>query len=227
MGELFDAYESALRDKKRRGFIAISGAGKAGGGYYEAVKISGAGRIEGDVDALKVNVAGSASFHGSLAAREAKFAGATKVYGFLKSGRVQSAGTLKVEGCIEADEIELAGALSAGCLKFKKANIQGALKIVGGITGSNLTLKLSDDSRVGDILVDILEVRRGKDYDVVRRVKALFNKGLPVLEASKIEAGEAIFKDVIVKSPVRARRIILRGKAEVVGEAHGEVLKEK
>ncbi|MGB9786745.1 MAG: hypothetical protein ACP5II_03590 [Infirmifilum sp.] len=227
MSELFDSYESALSGKKRRGSLSISGAGKANGGYYQEIKISGAGKVEGDVESERVSVAGSAVFSGNVVAVEAKLAGAVKVLGSLKAKRVSSAGALKVMGCLEAEEALLTGGISIGCLTFTFARIEGGIRILGKTEGEHLVLNLSDESKVGEVSVKKLEVKTAEKYGVVKLLKLLSGGDVPVLEASKIDAEEVTIYNVTVKAPVRARRIILRGKARIEGEVQGEVIQEK
>lgn len=227
MSEIFDAYESALKDKGRGRSISISGAGMAGGGYYEKVSINGSGKIEGDVEAKEVRVAGSAFFKGSLTADNVKAAGAIKVYGTLRARKASFAGAIKVNGCLDSEELSVAGAVSAGCLKSAKARIEGGIRVSGEVTGDIIEFKILDDSVMGEVKVRKLEVLRARSYNFSELLKSLLGKMNPTLEARKIEAEEVVFSDVTVRAPVYAKRIILVGKTKIEGEIQGELIRKK
>ena len=91
--------------------VKIAGAGTIQGGEYDEVKISGSGRIVGDVTCNEFKGAGSITIEKSLTAKEFKCSGAVKIEGKLKvkEGKISGAG--KILGDVEAEELEIHGSL--------------------------------------------------------------------------------------------------------------------
>lgn len=135
----------------KRGDMTIAGVGKATGGLYERVTISGAGRVEGDVEAESLDisgagkVAGAVKAHrvllsgackitGAVTAQEFHASGAWKVGGDLQGGRVGAAGAGKIEGAVRAQELSCSGTVSivqgvhAQCVK-----LSGVFKVGGDV----------------------------------------------------------------------------------------------
>ncbi len=140
----------------KRGNLAIAGAGKATGGIYERVKISGAGRVEGDVEAESVEISGAGKIVGRVKSNRVKLAGACKIIGAVTaqeldaagawklSGDVQSeifkaAGAGKVEGSLHAQEFSNAGTIKiAKNLKAQRAKFSGVFAAEGDVEASEL-----------------------------------------------------------------------------------------
>jgi len=227
MSDLLDLYEAELRSKKGGKRLRMRGAGVASGGYYREVTISGAGRVEGDIEADTVKASGSAAFNGGIAAREVKFAGAVKVRGNVKSVLFHAAGAVRVEGRIDAEEVKVAGALKALGVAGKRVRINGSFNVQDDITGDEVSLRLSDDSRARVIKAGLVEVKGG-----ARRELSLLNllrlrKTKRVLEVSEINAHEVTLEDVVVRGVINAKIVRMRDKASVEGSVLGEVVKEE
>ncbi len=140
----------------KRGNLAIAGAGKATGGIYERVTISGAGRVEGDVEAEsveissagkiigkvkanKVGLAGACKIVGAVTAQEFDAAGAWKVGGDVQSDLFKAAGAGKVEGSLHAQEFSNAGTIKiAKNLRAQRAKFSGVFAAGGDVEASEL-----------------------------------------------------------------------------------------
>lgn len=140
----------------KRGNLSIAGAGKATGGLYERVTISGTGRIDGDVEAdfveisgagkivgkvkaNRVSLAGMCKIVGAVTAQKFDAAGAWKVSGDVQSERFQASGAGKVEGSVHAQEFSNAGATKiTKNLRAQRAKFSGVLTAGGDVEASEL-----------------------------------------------------------------------------------------
>ena len=71
-------------DKEKKGDIKISGSGSAGGGFYDEVKISGSGKITGDLDCNLLKISGSGKIDGNIKAKDIYTSGSFKSIGNVK-----------------------------------------------------------------------------------------------------------------------------------------------
>ncbi len=138
----------------KRGSLSIAGAGKASGGLYERVTISGAGRVDGDVEAEsveisgagkiigkvkanRVSVAGACRIIGAVTAQKCDAAGAWKIGGDVQSEQFKAAGAGKVEGSVHAQEFSSAGVTKiAKNLRAQRAKFSGVLTADGDVEAS-------------------------------------------------------------------------------------------
>jgi cytoskeletal protein CcmA (bactofilin family) len=228
MSELFDRYYEALRKPKVAGGAArISGAGRLAGGRYESVVISGAGSVEGDLEAGEVKCAGATSFRGSVTAVRVSLAGATKVEGNLRAELVKVSGSLRVEGRLEGGEVRVAGALKASSVKGKLVELAGAFSVREGVEGEVVELRLSDDSRAAYVKGVEVAVERARGVVGRGGLFSLLLRGrrTPVFKVNAIEADHVLVDDVAVEGAVKAKRVELRGRGEVRGPVEGEVVR--
>ncbi|GBC75955.1 hypothetical protein HRbin07_00147 [bacterium HR07] len=163
----------------KRGSLSIAGAGKATGGIYERVTISGAGRVEGDVEAdsveisgagkivgkvkaNRVELAGACKVVGAVIAQEFEAAGAWKVGGDVQSERFKAAGAGSVEGSVQAQEFSNAGTVKvAKNLRAQRVKFSGVLKAGGDVEASQL--RGSGAFRIEGLLAaDQLELELGE-----------------------------------------------------------------
>ncbi len=140
----------------KRSSLSIAGAGKASGGLYERVTISGAGRVEGDVEADSVEISGAGKIVGKVKANRVSLAGACKIVGAVTAQRFDAAGAWKisddvqseqfkasgagkVEGSVHAQEFSSAGAAKiAKNLRAQRAKFGGVLAAGGDVEASEL-----------------------------------------------------------------------------------------
>ncbi|MFN4218492.1 MAG: polymer-forming cytoskeletal protein [Candidatus Bipolaricaulia bacterium] len=163
----------------KRGSLSIAGAGKATGGLYERVTISGAGRVEGDVEAdsveisgagkivgkvkaSRVSLAGACKIAGAVTAQKFDAAGAWKVSGDVQSGQFKAAGAGSIEGSVQAQEFSNAGTVKiAKNLRAQRAKFSGVLKAGGDVEASEL--RGSGAFRIDGLLAaDQLELELGE-----------------------------------------------------------------
>lgn len=138
----------------KRGSLSIAGAGKATGGIYERVTISGAGRIDGDVEADSVEISGAGKIVGKVKANRVSLAGACKIASAVTAQAFDAAGAWKVGGDVHSERLSGAGAgrvegsvrtqefSSAGVVKIERnlhaqhAKFSGVLKAAGDVEAS-------------------------------------------------------------------------------------------
>lgn len=156
LGEGALAKEDIVNQSTKRGSLSIAGAGKATGGLYERVTISGAGRVEGDVEADSVEISGAGKIVGNVKANTVSLAGACKIVGAVTAQRFDAAGAWKVSGDVQSEIFTVAGAgkvegsahtqefSSAGATKITKnlraqrAKFGGVLTAGGDVEASEL-----------------------------------------------------------------------------------------
>ncbi|AJA49662.1 hypothetical protein CPAST_c36060 [Clostridium pasteurianum DSM 525 = ATCC 6013] len=121
--------------------LKISGAGSAGGGIYDEVKISGSGNINGDLECNTLKCSGSADIEGNVAAKNIKFSGSAKIRGNIKAETMDVSGSVKVNGNMDTDEIKVSGGSQIiGDVKTKKIKISGTSSIDGNLHGEEIDI---------------------------------------------------------------------------------------
>ncbi len=114
----------------KRGSLSIAGAGKATGGLYERVTISGAGRVEGDVEAESVEISGAGKIVGKVKASRVELAGACKIVGAVTAQEFDAAGAWKVGGDVQSEQFKAAGAGKVeGSVHAQEFSNAGTIKI--------------------------------------------------------------------------------------------------
>ena len=153
----------------------ISGSGKiAAGEYNEIIKVSGSGRLDGNVRCQALHCSGSVKGTANVVCiEEVKVSGACKIENSISAQNVYVSGALKVGGDVNADkEIRLSGGISCGgslkCESFKcsggldvgseieaeEIRISGSIKCRGLMNAEKIEISLEDSntaSRVGSI----------------------------------------------------------------------------
>jgi cytoskeletal protein CcmA (bactofilin family) len=114
----------------KKGNLSIAGAGKATGGIYERVTISGAGRVEGDVEAESVKIPGAGKILGRVKANRVELAGACKIVGAVTAQEFDAAGAWKLGGDVQSEIFKAAGAGKVeGSLHAQEFSNAGTIKI--------------------------------------------------------------------------------------------------
>lgn len=122
--------------------IRISGSGTVGSGEYNEVKISGSGRICGDVKCERFAVSGSAHSAGVIeCSGELSVSGSLKTDGGVKADRARISGSTAIGGDLCANTLKIAGsaAVSGNCT-VTEASISGSIKVGGGLSAEKLVL---------------------------------------------------------------------------------------
>jgi cytoskeletal protein CcmA (bactofilin family) len=181
---------------EERADLRISGAGSAGGGTFNEVRISGAGKISGDIDCNLLNSSGASEIKGNVKAMTVKTNGASQIRGnLIASEDVEINGGSNVDGNVEAKNIKIhGGAEIRGNLQAANVDIMGGIKIKGDCEAENFKSQggftigglLNADSiyiniggacRAKEIGGEKIEVRRSDKavYLFQKMIKDIFN----------------------------------------------------
>lgn len=175
--------------------LRISGAGSAGGGTFNEVKISGAGKVSGDIDCNVLNTSGASEIDGNVKAVSVKINGAFQVRGNLIAKELNINGGSTINGNIEAEKIKIHGGSEiGGYLHSGEVEIKGGIKIkddceaedfkshggftIGGLLNAgSIYINIGGDCRVKEIGGEKIEVRRSDKavYIFQKMIKDIFN----------------------------------------------------
>ncbi len=203
--------------------VSIAGAGKIEGGVYDRVKISGSGKVTGDVEAEEFKGAGAVTVEGSLRARRFDVSGAFKAEGDLEIEEGEASGSFKVEGRVTARELKVSGAAKCGpiqggyirvngALKAKgdieadTVRLSGAFKVEGLISADRVEIHLEDRSKARELGGEVIEVRRGTAWGGLLSTlgRLLGTHGRGMLEVESVE-GDELDLEWVVAEVVRGR----------------------
>src|SRR5659263_618298 len=87
------------------GSLIISGSGSAGGGVYDAVKISGSGKITGNVECNEFHISGSGKIVVNVKASSFKTSGSSRINGDLKAETIKISGSLDIAGDVKSKPV--------------------------------------------------------------------------------------------------------------------------
>lgn len=213
--------------------VSIAGAGKVEGGSYDRVKISGSGKVAGDVEALEFKGAGAVTVEGSLKAKKFEVSGAFKAEGAVDVEEGEAAGSFKVEGPVTARELRVAGAAKCGPIRGGYIRINGALKakgdieadtvrlagafkVEGLISADRVELVLEDHSKARELGGERIQVRRGTAWggflSTLGRLIGTHGRG--TLEVEAVE-GDEVDLEWVRAEVVRGRVVKLGPGCEV------------
>lgn len=200
----------------RKGDIKISGSGKASGGVYDQVKISGSGIIDGDIECNVFSTSGSSSVKGNLKAeiiktsgaskiegdincREVKISGGSSITGNLKADKIVLSGGIKVGGNIEGENITLSGVLKIDgdceCEYFKS---NGGFKINGLLNSETIEITTGGKCKVKEIGGQTIRIERGMYRGLDKIIKSIFGEKY-CLVTDVIEGDEIYIEDTIAQ----------------------------
>ncbi|MGX1984164.1 cytoskeletal protein CcmA (bactofilin family) [Thermolongibacillus altinsuensis] len=200
--------------------LVISGAGSASGGLYNLVKISGTGKVHGDIDCHDMSIHGTVTMEGSVKAKAVHISGKARMTGALKTehavirgsvrigGDVQCKqfdchGSANVDGNLSADEVHIHGeTVIEGDCDAEQFKAKGGFTIGGLLNAGNIQIKLFGHCQVKEIGGERIEV---KQQGVTFLKKLLFHTGLT---AESIEGDEIYLEHTSAKA-VRGNRVTI------------------
>jgi len=208
--------------------VSIAGAGKVAGGEYHTVKISGSGRVEGDLVAEELRIAGAgkveggakvkelvvsgtARFEGPVEADALQIAGACKIEAELSAKEARVAGALKVEGGVKAHYFKASGGLKVeGNLEADLVSLAGKVTITGLLAADRVEMRLEDASFVQEIGGERIEIRRrARGKGLLEELGLHFFRRPGTLQATSIEGDEVYLEGTQAK--------LVRGKEVHIG----------
>lgn len=214
--------------------VSIAGAGKVEGGSYDRVKISGSGKVTGDVEALEFKGAGAVTVEGSLKARKFEVSGAFKAEGALEVEEGEAAGSIKVEGPVSARELRISGAAKCGPIRGGYIRVNGGLKVKGDIeadtvrlagafkvegliSADRVELVVEDHSKARELGGETIQVRRGTAWGGLLSTlgRLIGTHGRGSLEVEAVEGDEVDIE--WVRAEVVRGRVVKLGPGCKVG----------
>jgi cytoskeletal protein CcmA (bactofilin family) len=215
--------------KEKRSSATIAGAGKISSGLYDRISISGAGKIDGDVDAEEIRVSGSARIAGrTIASRlrvsgsivfnddaeigEAEISGSCRFKGNLKVKEIKSFGSLNVSGNILGEYINISGGLGVeGNVETDIIRMSGSFVIDHLLSADKVEIWLGGRCKVREIGGEQIEVRRhawqGRGI-IFEGLARLFSHREAELRCELIE-GDEIYLEATHAETVRGKKIVI------------------
>lgn len=122
-----------------KGDLKISGSGSSGGGEFNNVRISGSGKVDGNVRCIDFSTSGSCKIQGNLEAETIKTSGSANIGGNVKANEIRTSGSIHVQGDATADEFKCSGSSNVdGNLQGKEISISGSIKVGNNVSGDKM-----------------------------------------------------------------------------------------
>jgi cytoskeletal protein CcmA (bactofilin family) len=212
---------------EERADLRISGAGSAGGGTFNEVKISGAGKITGDIECNYLNSSGASEIKGNIKAKTVKSHGASQIKGNLSAEDVEINGGSNIDGNVEAKDIKIRGGVEiGGSLQAVNVDVMGGIKIkgdceaedfkghggftIGGLLNADsIYINIGGGCRAKEIGGEKIEIRRSDKavYLLQKMIKEMFN-WKEDLTAETIE-GDEIYIEYTNAKVVRGNNVTI------------------
>ena len=123
------------------GSLKISGSGSAGGGVYDEVKISGSGKITGNVECNEFHISGSGKVEGNVKAKEFRTSGSSRINGNLEAEDIKISGSSHITGDIKCEEIKVSGSMHIEkSLSGGEISISGSARIDEYLRGEHVRI---------------------------------------------------------------------------------------
>jgi len=215
----------------KRNSASISGAGTIGGGTYdsvsisgagkvtsdltaETVRISGAGKIQGRTEATNITASGSAVFSRDVIAEEMRVSGSARVDGQVRVKELKCSGSFKTGKGISSDYVKVSGNLrTEGDVETEIFKATGGFRIGGLLSADRVEIRLGGRCEVREIGGERIEVIRGgwKEKGILLDglIKLFTGGGAAELHTGQIEGDEIKIEDTIAN--------IVRGKQIEIG----------
>jgi cytoskeletal protein CcmA (bactofilin family) len=214
--------------------LSISGYGAAPGGDYGAVRISGRGKITGDVSCTEFIINGSADAMGAVSCGRLHINGEAGIHGGLKAQELKVRGAGDFKSGVEADDLSISGTAHAEqSISAKTVKVSGAVHVKGDLSADSFTS--SGMFEVGGLLsadsVDItLDWSTSKAHEIggeritakvgstgLSVLRTIFTLGThtPRLEADSIE-GSSVWLEQTRARVVRGHNVTLGDGCDIV-----------
>lgn len=221
--------------------IKISGSGSAGGGEYEEIRISGSGKVTGDVSCNLIKISGSATIEGNLKAIDAtvsgsarftqevsaenlKVSGSARVESNVTAKRLKTSGSFTVEGSLSAEEITTSGSLKvANDCNSETFNLTGQCRIGGLLNAGEIDISLEGKSEIKSIGAEHIKVTLLKFGSFIKDIVGLFTDYSGKLICESIE-GDEIYLENTICDVVRGGRITIGRGCQIKLVEYSETL---
>ncbi len=195
------------------GKVRISGSGKVQGNLKcESMTCSGAAKVLGDILCLgDMGVSGSFQCEGNVQAKEISASGSCEVGGSLTGDSLRISGSTKIGGSIHMGQVKCSGSVMVeNDVEGDTVRLCGKTEIKGLLNAETVEISADGLSEIGDIGGTNIFVKR---EDVSRRVfvflGSLRTRGLG-LRVNTVEGDTVELENTTAK--------VVRGKRVVIGE---------
>jgi cytoskeletal protein CcmA (bactofilin family) len=120
--------------------LSISGMGKANGGTFRYVDISGLGTILGDVEAERISISGKGTIEGNTkASQKIDISGMGRITGNVEAMEITLSGTGTIDGKVQCDRLETSGNLKVrGSAKVIELATDGRCRLDGQLKADKI-----------------------------------------------------------------------------------------
>lgn len=193
--------------EKRIGDLKINGQSSAAGGKYNAVIINGEGKIEGDLDCIKLKINGRCDINGNVKAESVGVYGTNSIKGNLEAEKAKIYGNADIEGNVSVDKAETYGSIRVdGDCNAEVFKIEGTFAIEGLLNAGELELRLYGTSKAHEI--------GGENITVKRKGKSGFLGLKGMIQGKELTVG-AIEGDDVYLENTKAK--VVRGTNITIG----------
>jgi cytoskeletal protein CcmA (bactofilin family) len=221
-------------DTTERIDLSISGYGVTPGGDYGAIRISGRGKITGDVTCTDLIISGSGDAMGAVNCDRLHINGEAGIHGNLKTRELKVRGSGDFKSGVSADEFSVSGsAHAAQSVRAKTVKISGSIHAKGDLSADSFSSSGAFD--VGGLLsADVIDITldwstsTAKEIGGERITARVGSKGLsvlrtiftlgthiPKLEADSIE-GSTVWLEQTRSRVVRGHNVTLGDGCDIV-----------
>ncbi|MTT33095.1 hypothetical protein GMB86_13870 [Terrilactibacillus sp. BCM23-1] len=207
--------------------LIISGSGSTSGGIFHNVKISGSGKVGGDIECSRFQTSGSSRINGNVKSENMKISGNSKILGSLTSETMDISGSITIDGNADVKSIHISGfSRIKGNIKSEMVSLSGNIKLFGSLESDSVHLKggfmiqdllsadeitigIGGDCKVKEIGCGTLKVtKRTFGLDILSK---LFSKHLIT---DQIE-GDDIYLEYTKAKTVRGNRVTIGSGCEI------------
>lgn len=206
--------------------LKISGSGRAGGGNYNEVRISGSGtisgnitcrsftssgssRVEGSLKSKEVHISGSSRIGGSLNTEIMKISGSTHIEGDADCKEIHISGSAKVDGYLHSDTISISGGTHVGkdceAESFKSS---GGFTIDGLLNAGNIEINIGGNCTVKEIGGEKINIRSYENHGFWGMLPHIFGSFINKLTTNVIE-GDDIYVENTDAKVVRGNNVTI------------------
>lgn len=140
--------------------VSISGAGKIQGSLLcSSLRCSGSGKVYGDVHCSgEMAVSGAVDVEGSVWSEELRCSGVCRLTGDLEVHRLWTFGSLKIGGKLSGEDLQVSGTLQGSALHCREIAASGKLRLTHGLEAEKV--RISGIAEVDGLLnAEIVEIQ--------------------------------------------------------------------
>jgi len=195
--------------------VSISGAGKVSGDLYaEELRMSGAGRVNGRCEVVRLTVSGTGKFEKAVVADEMKVSGVAKVDGPVKVKELKCSGTFRASESISSEYVKVSGQLHVGGdVEAEIFRASGGFDVGGLLSADRIEIHPGGRCRAREIGGARIDIRRYGSKDHANLLDSLL-RALSSAWGGEVQA-DLIEGDEIYLENTRAD--VVRGKQVQIG----------